>query len=351
MGQIPSTNIGVPLLRRAMARVRPITPAANSVPRRSGSGLTASERLRRNADPIADFLLCPRPLGLLLSGSFVCALCFCLYLFQWRFLLGNSPYWHSPEGLVRNGWADIKTALSGYDYFVRDAWTLPLFQTSKLGVPHPVNIIFTDSIPIVAMCGRFLFRATGHVVNLYGAWTALCFIGSAMAMTGLVATLRQRGLAPALVATVFGLCMPALLARWGHMSLMAQFEISLAFIVYFQARLAQRGLALVAAALLLAVVTLWTHPYLFAMVIGILVATLVQAAVDRRLGLVQAVSIVGLFVIGTGRPDVRFGTLLERCLARRRRVRRLLDERAVADLPAVQRDPSHAWQHDGRCHR
>jgi Family of unknown function (DUF6311) len=280
------------------APVRSITPAlGNVVSRQSGGGLANIERWRRNAGRMADFLLCPRPVGLLLCGSLVCALCFCLHLFQLRFLSGNSAYWQSPEGLIRNGWGDITTALSGYDYFVRDAWTLPLFQTSKLGVPHPVNIIFTDSIPIVAICGRLLYRVTGHVVNLYGAWTGLCFIGSALSMTGLVATLRQRGLAPALAATVCGLCMPALLARWGHMSLMAQWEIPLAYIIYFQARSALRAFGLAAAALLLAMVTLWTHPYLFAMVIGILGATLAQAVVDRRLPMLQAVPIAGLFAI------------------------------------------------------
>jgi hypothetical protein len=300
MSQVSITDTVAPatLLKRTMARVRSITPAAdNVVSRRSGGGLAAGERWRRNVDRTADFLLYPRPVGLLLCGSLVCALCFCLHLFQLRFLWGNSAYWQSPEGLIANSWSDIPTALSGYDYFVRDAWTLPLFQTSKLGVPHPVNIIFTDSIPIVAICGRLLYRVTGHVVNLYGAWTALCFVGSALSMTGLVVTLRQRGLAPALAATVCGMCMPALLARWGHMSLMAQWEIPLSFIVYFRARSANRAFGLVAAALLLAVVTLWTHPYLFAMVLGILVTTLAQAVIDRRLPLPQAVPIAGLFAI------------------------------------------------------
>ena len=145
--------------------------AGNIVSRRSAGSLGVSEQWRRNADRIADFLLCPRPLGLLLCGSLAIALCFCLHLFRLRFLSGNSAYWQSPEGLIRNGWGDITTALSGYEYLVRDAWTLPLFQTSKLGVPHPVNIIFTDSIPIVAICGRLLYRVTGHVVNLSRRWT------------------------------------------------------------------------------------------------------------------------------------------------------------------------------------
>jgi len=86
-------------------------------------------------------------------------------------------------------------------------------------VPNPVAVVFTDSIPIVAMCGRLLYRATGLTPNLYGAWTALCFGASALSMTGLVVALGQRGIAPAILAAACAVCMPALLGRWGHMSL------------------------------------------------------------------------------------------------------------------------------------
>ena len=140
------------------------------------------------------------------------------------FLLGASPYWDNPRGIVGNGWADMSTALSGYTFFERDSWQLPLFHVAKLGAPTGVNIIFTDSIPWVALAGRLAFRAAGAPVNLFGAWTAMCFVASAVTMTGLVATLGQRSFAAAAMATTAGLTMPALLARWGHMSLMAQFE-------------------------------------------------------------------------------------------------------------------------------
>jgi len=253
--------------------------------------------LTRSATFIGEFLLQPRAMGLLLCGSFACAAIFCLSLFDLGFLAGNSPYWQAPRGLVLNSWADISTAISGYRYFVRDAWTLPLLQTAKLGVPDAINIIFTDSIPLVALAGRLLYRATGQVVNPYGAWTALCFIASALSMTGLAAVLGQRGIAAALMATASGLCMPALLERWGHMSLMAQWEIPLVFILYFSARSPRRATGLVAWSLLLAVVALWTHSYLFVMVMGILAAALAQAVVDRRLRLSQAASIAGLFVV------------------------------------------------------
>jgi hypothetical protein len=249
---------------------------------------------------IEEFFLRPRPLSLLLCGSFACAVAFCLWVFDIGFLLGTSPYWQAPRGLVGNSWADISTALSGYNYFVRDAWTLPLFQTSKLGAPDPVNIIFTDSIPIVAIFGRLLYRATGLLVNPYGVWTALCFAASALGMTGLVAMLGQRGIAAAITATVAGLCMPALLQRWGHMSLMAQWEVVLALIIYFRSHSGRPTTNLAAAALVLAVFTLWTHSYLFVMVVGILAAVLTQAVVDRRLRISRAVSTAALFAIALG---------------------------------------------------
>jgi hypothetical protein len=246
---------------------------------------------------ICDFVLDPRPPGLLLLGSFVCALAFCFSLFDVHFLLGTSDYWRAPRGVVGNSWADISTAISGYYYFVRDAWTLPLFQAARLGVPDGTNIIFTDSIPIVALFGRLVYDATGLVINPYGGWTALCFVGSALSMTGLVTTLGQRSIATAMMATVSGLCMPALLARWGHMSLMAQWEIPLALVIYFRSCVSQRAYRLVATSLLLASVTLWTHTYTFVMVVGILVAALAQAVLDRRLRLPQAAAIGALAAI------------------------------------------------------
>ncbi len=246
---------------------------------------------------IEEFLLRPRPLSLLLSMSLAGALAFCFCMFDIGFLLGTSPYWQAPRGLVGNSWADISTALSGYNYFVRDSWTLPLFQTSKLGAPDAVNIIFTDSIPIVAIFGRLLYRATSLLVNPYGVWTAICFVASALEMTALVAMLGQRGIATAIAATVAGLCMPALLQRWGHMSLMAQWEVVLALLIYFRSHSGRPTINLAASALVLAVFTLWTHSYLFVMVAGILAATLAQAVVDRRLGIWRAVAAAGLFAI------------------------------------------------------
>ncbi|HKB96332.1 MAG TPA: hypothetical protein VKB94_05745, partial [Rhizomicrobium sp.] len=152
------------------------------------------QRIAAALDEFCDVLAADRPLKLLLACSLAIACVFCLRMFDVDFLLGTSSFWKNPRGIVGNSWADISTDLSGYAYFQRDAWQLPLFHVSKLGAPSGVNILFT-STPWVALAGRFLFHATGLPINLYGIWTAFCFIASAMSLTGLVAVLGQRNLA------------------------------------------------------------------------------------------------------------------------------------------------------------
>jgi hypothetical protein len=249
-------------------------------------------------DAVSEVLAADRPMTLLLGASMLAACAYCASLFDRGFLLGTSTFWSNPRGIVGNSWADISAALSGYDFFQRGPWQLPLFHVDQLGAPQGINIVFTDSIPWVALAGRLVFRATGLPVNLNGAWTALCFIASAMSLTALVGTLGQRNLAAAAMATVAGLCMPALLARWGHMSLMAQFEISLALIFYLRNRDSDQSWGLFARATGVTVLALWTHAYIFAMVVPIVGATIAQAVFNRTLRWRAAAAVLaGLAVV------------------------------------------------------
>src|ERR1700722_902270 len=86
-------------------------------------------------DASCDVLAADRPLKLLLICSLAVACAFCLCVFDVRFLLGTSAFWNNPRGIVGLGWADISSALSGYAYFQRDTWQLPLFHVAKLGAP------------------------------------------------------------------------------------------------------------------------------------------------------------------------------------------------------------------------
>ena len=234
-------------------------------------------------DRVCKLLAEDRPLKLLLAGSLAAAFAFCLFEFDTGFLLGTSTFWINARGLAGRSWYDISEALSGYAYFQRDSWQWPLFHVAKLGAPAGMNIIFTDSIPWVALAGRLVFRLTGETINLYGLWTAFCFMASATTLTALVALLGQRNLAATAMATTAGLCMPALLARWGHMSMMAQFEIPLALIFYLRNNRCDRPWRLFAQGAGLMWLALWTHTYLFPMVGAIVLVTIGQAFSNRTL--------------------------------------------------------------------
>jgi len=267
-----------------------------------------------SAAALRGFLGKEHSLTLLLSLSFLAGCVFCLRVFDIDFLLGTSAYWENPRGVVGRGWADISTALSGYLFYQRDSWQWPIFHVAKLGAPAGTNIIFTDSIPWVALAGRIAYRLTGVPVILYGAWTTLCFIASGMSLTALVAALGQRNLATAAMATVAGLCMPALLARWGHMSLMAQFEIPLALIFYLHNRRATRPWPLFLQATGLMWLALWTHTYLFVMVAAVVLATIAQAVSNHTLrGTFAATAfggsamVLGLLIMASGYLQSRGG--------------------------------------------
>jgi hypothetical protein len=267
------------------------------------------------------FFCRPRKISCLLFCSFVLSLIFCLFEFNWDYLSGTSPYWRTPRGLVGGSYADISTAWSGYENFVHDAWRLPLFNVPKLGAPGGINIIFTDSIPILAMCGRLIYLATGITFNPFGWWTAGCFVASGMSLTLLVAVRGPRELGPAMTATVCGLCMPALMARYGHLALMAQWEIIIAFVLYFQLQQPRPSKWNTAAAILFCAVALWTHVYIFVMVLSVLVAGILQAAANRRISLwhgITGLAVLALIVctmvgvsgyLFTGQPveDAGFG--------------------------------------------
>jgi hypothetical protein len=227
-------------------------------------------------------LATPQKLPVLLAISAGIAVLFCLSLFELPFLAGTSAFWNNPRGVIAHSWGDMSTSISGVLFFEQDRWRLPLFQVAKLAAPEGTNIIVTDSVPLLALVARMLFRLTGQTINPFGAWAAFCFIGSALSFTWLVSLLGRRTPIEALAATVIALTMPVLLYRWGHLALFAQFEIALALALYVHSRHTTRPAVTTIAMFGLSAASLWTQVYLFLMVTGILAAALIQSGLDRR---------------------------------------------------------------------
>lgn len=196
-------------------------------------------------------------------------------------LMGTAEYWDSPHGIAGQSGADMLTTLSAYDVFVRDEWRWPLLRVEGLGGSEGTNIAYADGAPLMALIGRAIFRLTGTTPVLFGYWTAGCFVLATMAATALVRRLGGWTVAAGATAAVIGASMPTLLARWGHLTLMAQGLIPLALLAYLRVAAGLRAWVSAGLMLALTVTALLVNPYLFFMVTAIALAGLGQAGLNH----------------------------------------------------------------------
>ncbi len=217
------------------------------------------------------------PFGL--GIAFAVSVVICLTIFPLNFMTGTAAYWTYPHGIVRWSWADMSTALSGALFFQQDHWQLPLFHVGRLGAPAGTTVILTDSVPVVCVLSRFAFHIGAHPVNPFGIWTVFCYIANAVSLTWLVWLLGGRGIPAAVASAVAGVCMPALLYRFGHLALLGHFEIVLALAAYILAVRGRNGFTVALLAGAIAWLALWTEIYIFIMVAAILTAALAQCLV------------------------------------------------------------------------
>jgi hypothetical protein len=244
---------------------------------------------------IADYAL-PAIIAAALSTTL--GLAYAATMFSPGFLLGTSDFWDAPQGITGGSAADIKTTLSGYIYFVRDEWRFPLLSLPMLGAPEGSNAGMLDAVPFVALLGKTAFHLFGVYGNPYGAWSALMFAGNGIAMTFLLRAVGLRSLLAAVAGTGFGLLMPALHYRFGHLALSAHCLVVAALAAYFyRARGAgARGELAEGAIYLLA---LLTNIYLAAMCGLLFLASTVSAVERREFTLVSAALRIGILLSGS----------------------------------------------------
>jgi Family of unknown function (DUF6311) len=168
---------------------------------------------------------------LLVACAVAIAICYALATFNVTFLLGSGPFWANPRGpwlMDPNDTidsVDILTTRVAYIAFLHAPWGVPLFFVPDLGTPTGSSVILVDAVPIVALLGKSLAWATGLTINPYGIWTAACFVLAAMFAVLLVMELGEKSLLAAIAASLLAISMPALLYRFGHLSLLGQFIV------------------------------------------------------------------------------------------------------------------------------
>lgn len=77
--------------------------------------------------------------------------------------------------------------VTGLNYFAKDTLRFPLFQVKNLNDPNGANIIYTDSIPLIAPLARAYHKATGELLDYFRLWILVCCI-----MQGVAAAILLR---------------------------------------------------------------------------------------------------------------------------------------------------------------
>ena len=103
--------------------------------------------------------------------------------------------------------------------------------------------------------------------------------------------------------------MPALIGRWGHLSLMAQALVPLALIIYVRLRAARQldASTVFAWSFGMCVGSLLVHPYLLLMVCAIMAAAILQAGTDRRMSWQAVAAVLAGLAAATGGTMLAMG--------------------------------------------
>jgi hypothetical protein len=188
----------------------------------------------------------------------------------------------------------------GWAFFRDTPWMWPLGLNPRYGLELSSSIVYSDSIPLLALPFKVLSGVLPRPFQYLGLWTLICAV--LQGVFGYLLARRLGGsIAAALVACAFCVAAPALVARSGHLALTAHWTLLAAFFLYFG-----KARQLLAWIVLLATVAA-IHPYLFIMVLAVFGADLVKrhllktAGIARLLGdgiLAVALSIVVMWSIG-----------------------------------------------------
>ncbi len=153
----------------------------------------------------------------------------------------------------------------GWQFFRNEPWQWPLGRVSRIGLPDVTSIVFTDSIPLLALLLKPFSAWLPSQFQYFGLWMLGCYL-----LTGYYALRLTRHFiaSPAMrmvMAGFFLLSTPLHTRGYGHEALMAQWLLLAAIDLCLTGWQWHRWLLLLLLAALI-------HPYLLAMCLGFFAA-------------------------------------------------------------------------------
>lgn len=192
----------------------------------------------------------------------------------------------------------------------------PLGANPAYGMQLSSSIVFTDSIPLMALSFKLLNGWLPQNFQYFGLWILICFVLQSVFAWKLVSVYTDNKLLR-VIGVLFFLIAPACLWRLhGHYALFSHWLVVAALYFYLSRQFeGKRWLALVALSLLI-------HAYLAAMVLAVLVTDLARRLFAREIAPRKAVMFailvvvmaglimwsLGYFMVGSGVSSTGYGT-------------------------------------------
>ncbi len=198
----------------------------------------------------------------------------------------------------------------GWYFFRNEAWHFPLGVIENLLYPMGTSLIYTDSIPLLAIPLKLFSPLLPEVFQYFGLWLLLCY-----ALQGLFAGLIMRRFSSHLLIIILGITLfvmsPVMVQRsWGHAALTGHWVLLAAIYGYFLSDVLHARVFWLA----LLCATAMIHFYLLAMVLILWGTYLIRQLLEQPnrwlslagffgLGLSSVLLIMwslGYFIIDTG---------------------------------------------------
>lgn len=181
----------------------------------------------------------------------------------------------------------------GWAFFRNSEWSLPPGTNPDFGLEIGSSIVYSDSIPLLALGLKPFGALLPDVFQYLGIWVVLCFVLQALFSWKIISLFVEDRVTIALGTAFLVFAPPMLWRLHGHIALFSHFLILAGIYLYL---LSLNGRRILPFAILVAITAL-VHPYLCVMVAAIWAASFGDAVLRRRVkareALVELLCVLG----------------------------------------------------------
>ena len=184
----------------------------------------------------------------------------------------------------------------GWEMYRHAPWTWPLGSTPTLMYPLGTSVVYTDSLPLVAMLLKPASAVLPASFQYVGLWFALCCVLQGV-FGALLASARSKSLPVVFLVANFFLFAPVFIQRTNHITLMSHWLVLAAIWLYFRTGPFRSIRAEAGPWWLLAGIAALTTPYFVAMIFAIHAAYWCRRVyIDRERSLMQWIVVSGIAI-------------------------------------------------------